>query len=155
MERVRIQLFNQSVIDGRVYVAENKEFVEKIFAKYLVDKPTLFLTNKSQEIDLQPEDGEDGEHFFKRFTTVNLESIAGKFENIEIIETNELGFDGLPIIEVWADLKILDNDRGKFVDSLFKEEVATFGMRALTKCFPDNKKVITHLVSYDLVSKKA
>lgn len=155
MERVRIQLFNQSVIDGRVYVAENKEAVEKIFAKYLVDKPTLFLTNKSQEIDLQPEVGEDEDHFFKRFTTVNLESIAGKFENIEIIETNEIGIDDLPIIEVWANLKILDNYRGKFVESLFKENIATFGMRSIAQRYPDNKKAITHLVSYDLVSKKA
>ena len=155
MERVRIQIFNRPTIDGRVYVAENKEFVEKIFAKYLVDKPSLFLTNKSQETDLIKRDNEDQDQFLKRINTVNLDSIAGKFENIDIIETEEIGINELPIIEVWADLKILDNDRGKIVESMFETHVASFGMRALAQCFPDNQKSITQVISYDLVNKKA
>ena len=155
MERVRIQIFNQPIVDGRVYVAENKEVVEKIFAKYLVDKSTLFLTDKSQEIDLVKLDDENFDHFDRRFRTVDLGSVAGKFENIDIIVTDEIGFDNLPIIEVWADLKILDNDRGKFVESMFESEVATFGMRSIAQCYPDNKRLLTQVISFDLVSKKA
>ena len=155
MERVRIQIFNQPIVDGRVYVAENKEVVEKIFAKYLVDKSTLFLTDKSQETDLVKRDDENFDHFDMRFKTVDLMSVAGKFENIEIIVTDEIGIDELPVIEVWADLKILDNDRGKFVESMFESEVATFGMRSIAQCYPDNKRVLTHVISFDLVSKKA
>ena len=155
MERVRIQIFNQPIVDGRVYVAENKEVVEKIFAKYLVDKSTLFLTDKSQETDLVKRDDENFDHFDMRFKTVDLMSVAGKFENIEIIVTDEIGIDELPIIEVWADLKILDNDRGKYVESMFESEVATFGMRSIAQCYPDNKRVLTHVISYDLVSKKS
>ena len=154
MERVKIQTFNKPTVDSRVYVAENKEFVENIFAKYLVEKPNLFLTDKSQETDLIKRDGEEFDHFDKRFRTVDLLSVAGKFENIEIIVTDEIGIDGLPVIEVWADLKILDNDRGKFVESMFETNVAIFGMRAIAKCYPDNKKVLTQVISYDLVSKK-
>ena len=155
MERVKIQTFNLPTVDGRVYVAENKEFVENIFAKYLVEKPNLFLTDKNQETDLIKRDGEEFDHFDKRFRTVDLESIAGKFENIEIIVTDEIGINGLPVIEVWADLKILDNDRGKFVTSMFDTEVVTFGMRSIAKCYPDNKRLLTQVISYDLVSKKA
>ena len=155
MERVRIQIFNQPIVDGRVYVAENKEVVEKIFAKYLVDKSTLFLTDKSQETDLVKRDDENFDHFDMRFKTVDLMSVAGKFENIEIIVTDEIGIDELPVIEVWADLKILDNDRGKFVESMFESEVATFGMRSIAQCYPDNKRVLTQVISFDLVSKKA
>ena len=155
MERVRIQIFNQPIVDGRVYIAENKEVVEKIFAKYLVDKSTLFLTDKSQETDLVKRDDENFDHFDMRFKTVDLMSVAGKFENIEIIVTDEIGIDELPVIEVWADLKILDNDRGKFVESMFESEVATFGMRSIAQCYPDNKRVLTHVISFDLVSKKA
>ena len=155
MERVRIQIFNQPIVDGRVYIAENKEVVEKIFAKYLVDKSTLFLTDKSQEIDLVKLDDENFDHFDRRFRTVDLGSVAGKFENIDIIVTDEIGFDNLPIIEVWADLKILDNDRGKFVESMFESEVATFGMRSIAQCYPDNKRLLTQVISFDLVSKKA
>jgi hypothetical protein len=154
MTRVRIQLFNQPIIDGRVYVAENKEVVEKLFAKYLVEKPTLFLTDKSQETDLVKRDDENFDHFAMRFMTVDLMSVAGKFENIEIIVTDEIGIDELPVIEVWADLKILDNDRGKYVESMFETNVATFGMRSIAQCYPDNKRVLTHVISYDLVSKK-
>lgn len=90
-----------------------------------------------------------------RFKTVDLMSVAGKFENIEIIVTDEIGIDELPIIEVWADLKILDNDRGKYVELMFETNVATFGMRSIAQCYPDNKRVLTHIISYDLVSKKA
>lgn len=155
MERVRLQIFNQPTVDGRVYVAENKEVVEGIFAKYLVDKSTLFLTDKSQEIDLVKLDDENFDHFDRRFRTVDLGSVAGKFENIDIIVTDEIGFDNLPIIEVWADLKILDNDRGKFVESMFESEVATFGMRSIAQCYPDKKRLLTQVISFDLVSKKA
>ena len=155
MERVRIQIFNQPIVDGRVYIAENKEVVEKIFAKYLVDKSTLFLTDKSQEIDLVKLDDENFDHFDRRFRTVDLGSIAGKFENIDIIVTDEIGINELPVIEVWADLKILDNDRGKFVESMFESEVATFGMRSIAQCYPDNKRLLTQVISFDLVSKKA
>ena len=155
MERVRIQIFNQPIVDGRVYVAENKEVVEKIFAKYLVDKSTLFLTDKSQEIDLVKLDDENFDHFDRRFRMDELAAIAGKFENIDIIVTDEIGFNELPVIEVWADLKILDNDRGKFVESMFESEVATFGMRSIAQCYPDNKRLLTQVISFDLVSKKA
>lgn len=155
MERVRIQIFNQPIVDGRVYIAENKEVVEKIFAKYLVDKSTLFLTDKSQEIDLVKLDDENFDHFDRRFRTVDLMSVAGKFENIDIIVTDEIGINELPVIEVWADLKILDNDRGKFVESMFESEVATFGMRSIAQCYPDNKRLLTQVISFDLVSKKA
>lgn len=155
MERVKIQTFNKPIVDGRVYVAENKEVVEKIFAKYLVDKSTLFLTDKSQEIDLVKLDDENFDHFDRRFRTVELASIAGKFENIDIIVTDEIGFNELPVIEVWADLKILDNDRGKFVESMFESEVATFGMRSIAQCYPDKKRLLTQVISFDLVSKKA
>lgn len=155
MERVKIQTFNKPIVDGRVYVAENKEAVEKIFTKYLVEKPTLFLTDKSQETDLVKRDDENFDHFDMRFKTVDLMSVAGKFENIEIIVTDEIGIDELPIIEVWADLKFLDNDRGKYVESMFETNVATFGMRSIAQCYPDNKRVLTHVISYDLVSKKA
>ena len=154
MERVKIQTFNKPIIDGRVYVAENKESVEKIFAKYLVEKPTLFLTDKSQDTDLIQRDNENFDDFERRFKTVDLESIAGKFENIEIIVTNEIGIDELPIIEVWADLKILDNDRGKFVTTMFETDVATYGMRSIAKCLQDNKRLLMHVVAYDLVNKK-
>ncbi len=155
MERVKIQTFNKPIVDGRVYVAENKEVVEKLFAKYLVEKPTLFLTDKSQETDLVKRDDENFDHFDMRFKTVDLMSVAGKFENIEIIVTDEIGIDEFPIIEVWADLKILDNDRGKYVESMFETNVATFGMRSIAQCYPDNKRVLTHVISFDLVSKKA
>ena len=155
MERVRLQIFNQPTVDGRVYVAENKEVVEGIFAKYLVDKPTLFLTDKRQEIDLVKLDDENFDHFDRRFRTVDLGSVAGKFENIDIIVTDEIGIGELPVIEVWADLKILDNDRGKFVESMFESEVATFGMRSIAQCYPDNKRLLTQVISFDLVSKKA
>ena len=151
--RVRIQIFNQPVIDGRVYVAENKEFVENIFKKYLDNTKPLLLTDSNQERGFL--DDHHDEDYYKKFSTVDLSTVAGKFEDIEIIETNEIGFGGVPIIEVWANLKILDNDRGKMVNSLFKEDVATFGMRSIVNCLPDNKKEITHVISYDLVSKKA
>lgn len=155
MERVRIQIFNTPITNGNVYIAENKEAVERIFGKFLKEEPKLFLTNENQDIDLKKRDNEDFDEFDRRYKTIELESIAGKFENIEIIVTDEIGIDDLPIIEVWADLKILDNDRGKFVESLFEANVATFGMRSIAQCYPDNKRLLKHVISYDLVSKKA
>lgn len=155
MERVRIQIFNTPITNGNVYIAENKETVERIFGKFLKEEPKLFLTNENQDIDLKKRDNEDFDEFDRRYKTIELESIAGKFENIEIIVTDEIGIDDLPIIEVWADLKILDNDRGKYVESMFETNVATFGMRSIAKCYPGNKRLLMHIISYDLVSKKA
>ena len=154
MGRVKIQTFNKPIIDGRIYIAENKKVVEGIFDKYLLNNQSLLLTDKSQETDLIQRDDENFDNFEIRFKTVDLLSVAGKFENIEIIVTDEIGIDELPVIEVWADLKILDNDRGNYVKKMFETDVATFGMRTIAKCLPDNKRSLIEVFVCDLVNKK-
>lgn len=149
--RVRLQIFNQVSINGCVYIADTKEDVEKIFSKFIDKKSPLILTNKCQE-DLIP-DHHDID-YFKRFCTVDLNSVAGCFINIDIVETGEIGLGNKPVYEVWADLKILDNDRGKFVTTMFDAGVATFGMRSIVQSLQYNKRLIMDIFAYDLVNKK-
>ena len=155
--RVRLQIFNQVSRNGCVYIADTKEDVEKVFSKFIDKKAPLLLTNKYQE-DLIP-DHHDID-YFKRFCTVDLNSVAGSFTDIDIVETGEIGLGNKPVYEVWADMKYNNSSNGDYVKSIIEADVMTFGMRSIgRKIFNsdlsnlDNLPTeISQVISFDLIN---
>lgn len=127
-QRVRLQVFNQVSRNGCVYIADTKEDVEKLFSKFIDKKAPLILTNKCQDDLISDHHDID---YFKKFCTVELSSIAGRFDNIDIIETGEIGLGNKPVFEVWGDMEIHNSPNGDFVKSLMDTDVMTFGMRSI------------------------
>lgn len=155
--RVRLQIFNQVSRNGSVYIADTKEDVEKIFSKFINKKAPLVLTNKCQDTFVN--DHHDI-GYFKKFTTVDISTVAGCFTDIDIVETGEIGLGNKPVYEVWADMKYNNSSNGDYVRSLMEEEVMTFGMRSIGRRIfnsdlsnLDNPPTeISRVISFDLIS---
>lgn len=130
MEKILIQIFNHPSRNGRIYVADTKEDVLKVFGNFIEEKPPLFLSNTNQEFDLNANPEEHPDDYFKRFSTVNLGKVAGLFKDIEIIETWDIGYNEKPIFEVRGNLKFINNENGSMAKELINEKVMTIGMRS-------------------------
>lgn len=148
MEKVRLQVFNQPTINGRVYVAKTKEDIEKLFPieLYLTSGFNEAIKGNGMHISNIDED-------FKRHTTIPISSIIGVFKEIEIVETGTIGADNLPVFEVYGHIKFLDRPGIDFYKTCFEENIATIGMRSLGKVDPNKKVEISKLICWDIIPK--
>ena len=122
--RVRLAIFNHVNANGRVYVADSKEEIQKLFknSEYFL---TGFGGEEAPELD--------AEEKFKRNATVKLQDTVGMFKNLEIVETGDIGVGDLPIFEVYGELKVFENPGGKLFEESYNQNIVTIGMRSLGK----------------------
>lgn len=122
--RIRLAIFNHVNTNGRVYVAESKEEIQKLF-----NKSEYFLTGFSGDDnpDLNVEEK------LKKSATVKLQDTVGIFKNLEIVETGDIGVGDLPIFEVYGELKVFENPGGKVFEESYNQNIVTIGMRSLGK----------------------
>ncbi len=151
MNRVRLQIFNHVSRNGHIYIADTKEDIENIFGKFRNEKNPLWLTDQLQGPDFDRKNMSIDE-YRDEFATVDIARIAGIFEDIEIVETGDIGYNDKPIFEVYGYLKIINTDGGRHVGELLKENVCSIGMRSFST--KQNEKIydIEHVVCFDLIS---
>lgn len=132
MEKIRLQVFNQPTINGRVYVAKTKEDIEKLFPieTYLTSGFDEAIQGNGISISNIDED-------FKRHTTIPISSIIDVFKEIEVIETGTIGVDNLPVFEVHGHINFLNRPDKDFFKTCFEENTVTIGMRSLGKVDPE------------------
>lgn len=156
MENILIQIFNHPSRNGRIYVADTKEDVLKVFSGFIEEnKSSLVLTNTvlSKDYDGFPID--ESEKYFKRFATVELLDTVGIFKDIKIIETGDIGYNEKPIFEVRGNLNFLDNDKGDLTKSLVEEKVCSIGMRSIGQHkhgFGKETFEIEKVICFDLIN---
>lgn len=144
--RTRIAIFNHVNANGRVYVANSKEEVEKLF-----HRPEYFITDPVGTYE-QTENLSFGE-FQKRFCEVDIGRINGSLGNIEVIETGDIGVNDLPIYEVYSELKIFDTPKSKMFDECFRENVVSIGIRSIGTGWENNHFIINNVICFDVIIK--
>ena len=92
-------------------------------------------------------------------TKEDVEKIFSKFidKKSPLVLTNKCQEDLIPDhhdIDYFKRFCTVDNDRGKFVTTMFDAGVATFGMRSIVQRLQYNKRLIMDIFAYDLVNKK-
>ena len=92
-------------------------------------------------------------------TKEDVEKIFSKFidKKAPLVLTNKCQEDLIPDhhdIDYFKRFCTVDNDRGKFVTTMFDAGVATFGMRSIVQRLQYNKRLIMDIFAYDLVNKK-
>ncbi len=137
--RARIQIFNHPAINGRIYTAKTKEEVFEYFNK----KNGLLLTSQDQPL-IEKRD----------FSIVN-DKIIGKFENIEVIDTGNIGYNEYPIFEVYAEIKDDSELSEKFkpYKEMYENSIATFGMRAIGTVSKDSVVTLERVICFDMITK--
>ena len=110
--------------NGRVYVANSKEDIQELF-----NKSEYYLTGMKSSDPI----GTNYANVDFGLGVVNLLNTVGVFDNIEIIETGDIGSNNLPIFEVYGELRIFDTDIGKLFEESYNQNIVTIGMRSLGK----------------------
>ena len=92
-------------------------------------------------------------------TKEDVEKIFSKFidKKSPLVLTNKCQEDLIPDhhdVDYFKRFCTVDNDRGKFVTTMFDAGVATFGMRSIVQRLQYNKRLIMDIFAYDLVNKK-
>lgn len=148
MEKVRLQIFNHVSINGLLYPAESKEEVERLFLKPKAKVKNIYLTNVLQ--------GDAPFRNSAHANTVQADSLIGEFENIEVVETGDIGFNDKPIIEVYGTLKYFDTPQKDEYQEMLRGKTLTFGMRAIGRPDKDNDKIrtIEKVITFDLISEE-
>ena len=146
MEKVRLQIFNHVSRNGLLYPAETKEEVERLFLKPKAKDKNIYLTNVLQ-----------GDGCFKNnmhASVIDVSSIIGKFENIEVVETGDIGQNGYPVFEVYGTLKYFDTPHKEDYQEMIEGKTMTFGMRAIGRHTKADLKIreIENVISFDLIS---
>ena len=156
MENILIQIFNHPSRNGRIYIADSKEDVLKVFGGFIEEnKSSLLLMNTvlSKDYDSIPIDKD--EEFFKKFATIEISDTVGIFKDIKIIETGDIGYNEKPIFEVRGNLNFLDNDKGDLTKSLVEEKVCSIGMRSIGQHklgFGKETFEIEKVIGFDLIN---
>ena len=146
--KVRLLLFNHVNNDGKVYVAESAEEIEKLFgkqagysSKFLVNAPVIDpeLTYKER---------------FSKVSSPDITQICGGFEDFEIIETDDRGYDDFPVFEVYGTLKVLDSENGKNFENLYKENLTSIRVRGWSRTITENVESIGKIICWDVFPRK-
>ena len=137
--KVRIQIFNHPSMNGRIYTAKTKDEVFEFF-----NKPNgLLLTSQDQTI------------IAKKDFSIATDKIIGKFENIDIVDTGDIGYNDYPIFEVYAEINDDSNLSEKFkpYKDMYENNIATFGMRAIGTVSKDSVVVLEKIICFDMIIK--
>lgn len=114
--KVKIASFNQPGLDGRIRVAESKEYIVE-------------LLNKLENFVLT-----DGRRIYEEnlieLSCINMNSIIAKIENICIIE-NGIGYSGKPIFDVFGNINFIKTPTAKLIKETFEHNIVAVGIRAL------------------------
>ncbi len=143
--RKRIVLFNHVNPNGRVYPANSKEEIQKLF-----NKPEYILVLPTQILKGLPVNSEE---FQNQFFTVDLMKAVGKFDNIEIIETGDIGSNDLPIFECFGELHVFDTRLGKWFEENYEQNTVTFGLRTIGKQDVSNDYfILDKIICFDVIA---
>lgn len=143
--RALIAIFNQIDGNGRVKVANDKEYIENLFQP--LEKTAALITNGLDNVSPNIEQRERD----VRFNTINLMNVCGKIENIEIIETNKNGYGDLPIYEVYGDIVAFDNPSGEHFGKLFDQNLIKVCMRSIARHIIDKDKDLRLIYDHKII----
>ena len=137
--KVRLQIFNHPSKNGRIYSAKSQDEVFDFFNK----KFGLFLTSQDQTL------------IEKTDNAIDMSKIIAKFDNIEVKYTGDIGYNGYPVFEVFAEINEDSsfNEKFKPYAELLENNIATFGMRAVGTVSKDSVAKIEQVICFDMISK--
>ena len=137
--KVQLQIFNRPSKNGIIYSAENQEEVFDFFNK----KFGLFLTSQDQTL------------IEKTDNVIDMSKIIAKFDNIEVKDTGDIGYNGYPVFEVFVDIRedSAFNEKFKPYAELLENNTATFGMRAVGTVSKDSVAKIEQVICFDMITK--
>ena len=137
--KVQLQIFNRPSKNGRIYSAKNQEEVFDFFNK----KFGLFLTSQDQTL------------IKKTDNVIDMSKIIAKFDKIEVKDTGDIGYNGYPVFEVFADIRedSAFNEKFKPYAELLENNTATFGMRAVGTVSKDSVAKIEQVICIDMITK--
>lgn len=132
--RLRLMIFNHVNSNGKIYVAKSKEEIQNLLYK------DLYLTSGFDEnVDIND------------FSTVDISKIIGIFKDIEIIETEDIGIDDLPIFEVYGKLRFFNTPSKDFHKNCFDANIVTIGLRSIVKHISDKIVNIKQVICWDTI----
>lgn len=132
--RKRLMIFNHVNANGRIYVAKSKEEIQDLLYKDLYLTSGFNQTNNINDIG-----------------TVDISKIIGQFKDIEIIETDDIGIDDLPIFEVYGKLRFFNTPSKEFHKNCFDANIVTIGLRAIGNHTTDKIVNIKQLICWDTI----
>lgn len=136
---VKIATFNQPGLDGRIRLADSKEYIVELLNKL----DFCFLTYGRMTHE---------ENSIK-FTGIDLTSIIAKIENIYIVE-NGIGYADKPIFDVYGDINFIKNDQAKLIKETFENNIVAIGIRALGTSKKDQNNIcleISKIICWDII----
>ena len=113
--RVKISTFNQPGLDGKIRLADTKEYIFELLNKL----DFCFLT-----------DGRTIHTNLIKFMCIDITSIIAKIENICIIE-NGIGYADKPVFDVYGDINFIKKAPAKLIKETFENNIVAIGTRAL------------------------
>ena len=132
--RLRLMIFNHVNSNGKIYVAKSKEEIQNLLYK------DLYLTSGFDEnVDIND------------FSTVDISKIIGIFKDIEIIETEDIGIDDLPIFEVYGKLRFFNTPSKDFHKNCFDANIVTIGLRSIGNTIHDKIIIPKLLICWDTI----
>lgn len=132
--RLRLMIFNHVNSNGKIYVAKSKEEIQNLLYK------DLYLTSGLDEnVDINDS------------CIVDISKIIGIFKDIEIIETEDIGIDDLPIFEVYGKLQFFDTPSKEFHKTCFDANIVTIGLRSIVKHISDKIVNIKQVICWDTI----
>ena len=137
--KVQLQIFNHPSKNGIIYSAESQDEVFDFFNK----KFGLFLTSQDQTL------------IEKTDNVIDMSKIIAKFDNIEVKDTGDIGYNGYPVFEVFAEINEDSsfNEKFKPYAELLENNTATFGMRAVGTVSKDSVAKIEQVICIDMITK--
>lgn len=170
--RKRLIIFNHVNTNGRIYIAKSKEEIQKLLYKnsYLTsdldENVDTINTNDISKISEQFKDNEIQNLLYKDLyltsgldenvdindsCIVDISKIIGIFKDIEIIETEDIGIDDLPIFEVYGKLQFFDTPSKEFHKNCFDANIVTIGLRSIVKHISDKIVNIKQIICWDTI----
>lgn len=142
--RMRLMIFNHVSRNGRIYVAESKEHIQK-----LIDKKLYLTSGFESNVDLISKDSTFVEQ--QKAATIDISKLIGQFQDIEIVETGDIGVDDLPIFEVYGKLKFFETLSTEFHKNCFDANIVTIGLRSFGYVNQDKKVNLNQVVCWDTI----
>ena len=136
---VKIATFNQPGLDGRIRLADSKEYIVELLNKL----DFCFLTDGRMTRE---------ENLIKS-SCIDITSIIAKIENICIIE-NGIGYADKHIFDVYGDINFIKKAPAKLIKATFENNIVAVGIRALGTSKKDQNNIcleISKIICWDII----
>lgn len=136
---VKIATFNQPGLDGRIRLADSKEYIVELLNKL----DFCFLTDGRMTHE---------ENLIKS-SCIDVTSIIAKIENICVIKS-EIGYADNPIFDVYGDINFIKTEQAKLIKETFENNIVAVGIRALGTSKKDQNNIcleISKIICWDII----